>query len=191
MTLKPGVIDIYDFDKTIYDGDSSLDFFWFSLCKKPSLVIYLPYQIWHAILFMIGLERRTNFKSHFFIFLHRIEAEKFADDFWQSHYKKIKSWYLGQDHSNDAIISASPEFLLKPVSIKLKVYALIATRINPKTGRIDGENCRGEEKVIRLNKDLHGLTIRRVYTDHASDAPLLALAKEKYFVKGTKVTKLN
>ena len=33
---------VYDFDKTIYDGDSSFDFMKFLIKKKKSLIIYTP-----------------------------------------------------------------------------------------------------------------------------------------------------
>ena len=35
-------MNVYDFDKTIYDGDASLDFWKFSVKRKPSLALYLP-----------------------------------------------------------------------------------------------------------------------------------------------------
>jgi len=31
-------MNAYDFDNTIYDGESALDFFWFCMRKKPVLV---------------------------------------------------------------------------------------------------------------------------------------------------------
>jgi hypothetical protein len=35
-------MNVYDFDNTIYDGESALDFFWFCLKKKPTLLKVLP-----------------------------------------------------------------------------------------------------------------------------------------------------
>ena len=31
-------MNVYDFDNTIYDGESALDFFWYCLKKKPVLL---------------------------------------------------------------------------------------------------------------------------------------------------------
>ena len=43
-------MNVYDFDKTIYDGDASLDFWKYSVKRQPLLVFYLPYQVFSAIL---------------------------------------------------------------------------------------------------------------------------------------------
>ena len=37
-------IDVYDFDGTIYDGDSTVDFWLYCLRRKPSLLRFLPHQ---------------------------------------------------------------------------------------------------------------------------------------------------
>jgi len=189
VTGQPEEFDIYDFDKTIYKRDCAVDFYLFCLRKKPPLLAYLPYQLWHLTLFAIRLESRTNFKSHFFRFLRGLDdTAKYLDQFWAANYRNIKEWYKKLDHSNDVIISASPEFLLQPAFRKLKAHTLIATRMDPKTGLIDGENCRGEEKVVRLRQVLGEPKIRKAYTDSLADMPLLTLAKEKYIVKGDKIS---
>jgi hypothetical protein len=186
------VIDVYDFDKTIYDGDSSLDFYIFILKRRPWLLIYLPYQLLHAALFILKLEERTKFKSNFFVYLRGVKGiNLLVDRFWETHYWKIKHWYLEQDHSHDVIVSASPAFLLEPAFTKLKAKALIATSMNSATGQITGNNNRGIEKVVRLKELIKEPVIRKVYTDHKSDSPLMELAQEKYLVKGMKIIRLN
>lgn len=183
-------VDVYDFDKTIYQGDCSIDFYLFCIRKKPKLLASFPFQLWHLWLFIAKLEDRTTFKSHFFTFLRGLgNTGKYVDDFWGSHYKNIKEWYKKLDHSQDIIISASPEFLLKPILPKLQVHELVATRMDAKTGVISGQNCRGQEKVVRLKQVLNGRAVRRVYTDSLADMPILALAQEKYIVKGNQIIK--
>jgi len=185
-------LTIYDFDKTVYNGDCSLDFYLFCIRKQPLLLRYLPTQLWHAFLFVGKFESRTDFKSHFFVFLRSLSnVTGLVDRFWDAHYRNIKPWYGKLDHANDVIVSASPEFLLQPAAAKLKVLALIATRMNPKTGMIDGENCRGQEKVVRLRQHMGDPDIAKVYSDSMSDLPLLALAKEKYIVRHQKIMTLK
>jgi hypothetical protein len=41
-----------------------------------------------------------------------------------------------------------------------------------------------------LKKKIRDPLIRRVYTDHKSDGPILNLAQERYLVKRHKVTRL-
>ena len=69
-------MNVYDFDETIYDGDASFDFWKFSVKRQPTLIRYLPYQIFSAVLFKIKILHRKQFKEHFFIFLKSIYATR-------------------------------------------------------------------------------------------------------------------
>ena len=46
-------VNLYDFDNTIYDGDSSVDFYLFCLKKKISIIKYLPIFIIYFFLYII------------------------------------------------------------------------------------------------------------------------------------------
>ena len=189
---NPQSYDIYDFDKTIYKGDSSIHFYFFCLSKKPGLLVYLPYQLWHLILFLMKLEDRNTFKKHFFVFLRGLDdTATVVEWFWQSHYQKIKPWYQDKDHSKDVIISASPEFLLQPLVGKLKPYRLIATHMDPANGLINGKNCRGQEKVVRLRQVLGKPMVKKAYSDSLADLPILSMAEEGFIVKGDKILSLQ
>ena len=87
----------------------------------------------------------------------------------------------------DIIISASPEFLLKPICDKLGV-TMLATKVDNKTGLFDGENCHGQEKVRRLHEIYPGAEIDEFYSDLYCDTPLARLAKKAYIVKGERLT---
>ena len=53
--------------------------------------------------------------------------------------------------------------------------------------KIIGANCKGEEKVRRLNNYISDYNILKFYSDSMSDKPLFDLAVEKIFVnKGIK-----
>jgi len=175
--------DVYDFDKTIYVHDSSLDFYLFCVARRPWLLVYLPYQCWHLLRLQLKVESRTHFKQAFFCFLgHIANIDAVVEDFWKTHAHKIKQWYAASGHAADIVISASPEFLLLPICQKLGVRMLIATRMDKLTGKIDGENCRGLEKVTRLKEVMPDIRVRKAYSDSLADLPLLGLAKEPFIV---------
>ncbi len=185
-------VNVYDFDHTIYRGDCTLDFYFFCILKNPLLLYYVPFQMFHFFLFKIGLEERTKFKSNFFIFLRGINnLSDCVDKFWEKHFSKIRAWYLKLDHRQDIIVSASPEFLIEPVSRRLRVQELFATKINERTGKIVGKNCYGEEKVVRIEGILKSKRIQKAYTDHLSDLPILLLAEEPFIVRGERITKYD
>ena len=110
--------------------------------------------------------------------------------FWESHACYIKGFYLKKKkHDKDIIISASPEFLLKPIAEKLEVMYLIASKVNKKNGKFTGLNCHGKEKVKRLNKKYEDIKVMEAYSDSLSDIPILKLAKKAFIVKGNRITK--
>ena len=178
-------MNVYDFDKTIYDGDASLDFWKFSVKRKPSLVLYLPYQVFSAVLFKTKIISRKKFKENFFSFLISVK-DLHLSEFWDQYQNKIKDWYLKQKQSDDLIISASPEFILKEMTDRLNIK-LMGTRMDSQTGKIDGENCRAEEKVKRFYQIYPDTNINQFYSDSKSDAPLKLISKQAYLVKGNEL----
>jgi phosphatidylglycerophosphatase C len=80
------------------------------------------------------------------------------------------------------IVTASPESLVAPFAEALGADGLIGTRLafdseDRFTGRLDGPNCRGPEKVARLRAEL-GTAVRldAAYGDTDGDREMLRLA---------------
>lgn len=103
-------------------------------------------------------------------------------DFWDECRGNLEPWYLAQKRPDDIIISASPEFLLRPICAELGV-TLIGTRMAKETGLIDGENCHDAEKVRRFNAEFPGAHIDRFYSDSLADTPMAKLADKAFLVK--------
>lgn len=189
--MSTRTVNVYDFDHTIYDGDASMDFITYCLRRYPRSWKYLPSQAFVIGLYVLRLRSRKQVKQVAFAFLREIKnIDSVVNNFWKTHEHNIKPWYLNQRHSTDLIISASPYFLLAPIAKKLGISSPIATEMNPKTGKIIGENCRANEKVIRLRKYDPAIKIDSCYSDSLSDMPLLSLAKHAYIVKKHSVTTL-
>lgn len=177
-------IDVYDFDGTIYDGDSSIDFFLYAIKKKKSLVKYFPIIIISMIMKYIGLISTKKFKETFFLFVKEFNnLEEMIEEFWQKNEFKIKKFFLDNIQKNEEnyVISASPEFLLKPYISKFENVKLIATKFD-ENGKIIGENCKGEEKVKLLKKAERNFEINNFYTDSLADLPLVNIAKNSFYV---------
>lgn len=193
-------MNIYDFDETIYDGDSTLDFYKYSVKKRP----YILFRIIKAIIYMLKYKlkiiEKEKAKECFYEFLKDIpDIDKEVNEFWNINDKKIKKWYLNQKQDSDIIISASPEFLLKPIIIKLGINEknLLSSIVDKKNGEYTGKNCYGIEKINRLkecfktNNISEDIVIEKAYTDSLSDKPLLNIAKKGYLVKGEKIIEYN
>lgn len=176
--------NVYDFDKTIYDGDSTLNFYLFCLCHKPSILKYLPKQCYAICCYKVGKITKTKMKEEFYSFFKSIpDIQQLVETFWEKNKNKIKDWYLKQQADNDLVISASPEFLLYPICEELGIKNVIASKVDMYTGRYDGENCYGAEKVRRFYQEYPDETIGKFYSDSYSDTPLAKLAEQAYIVK--------
>lgn len=185
-------LNVYDFDKTIYDGDSTIDFFLFSLKKDIKLTRFIPKQILGFVLYKIKIISKTEFKTMFFSFIKDIrKKEEYLREFWLVNLKKIKKWYLEKKESDDVIISASPEFLLEPICKELNINNLIASKVCIKTGRFERKNCYGEEKVNRFYEQFPDGKIDSFFTDSYSDLPLAKKANVAFLVKGKKINTFN
>lgn len=181
-------MNVYDFDKTIYDGDSTRDFYCYSLFKHPEMLKYVPNAVSGAFSHYISKScTKTQFKQKMYTFLQCADARREVPVFWNGHMHKIKAWYLDQKKADDVIISASPRFLLEPVCELLGVRFLIASEVDPETGVYSGVNCHGREKVRRFYEVFPNGTIDAFYSDSQSDRPLRDLAKQGFLVKGEKL----
>jgi hypothetical protein len=181
-------MNIYDFDGTIYGGDSTVDFFFFCLRHYPRTWRSLIKILWGVVLFCLHVISKTAFKERFFSFLCYLpDTETAVSAFWNTHERKIKTWYLSQKKQSDIIISASPEFLLKPICNKLGVR-LIASRVDSATGRYTGINCHGAEKVRRLAEATGITEAEAFYSDSLSDQPLANIAAQAFFVRKDRIS---
>lgn len=177
-------INVYDFDKTIYDGDSTLNFYKFCLKRYPTIALRWPQLAFYGALFFIKAISKTAFKEKMYRFLQTVpDVDKAVSDFWIYEKSHIKDWYLEQKNELDIISSASPEFLLKPICSELGVR-LIASVVNPRTGVYTGLNNYGKEKVSRLKEEYPDVIIQNFYSDSLSDTPLAEISENAYIVKG-------
>ncbi len=182
-------MNIYDFDKTIYDGDSTAGFIKFCAKRHQKTWLTLIPTAWAFFLYAIGIYTKTQFKEKMYRFLSYVkDIDREVEAFWDSHEKNILDYYIKQKDESDIIISASPEFLLKPIIERLGVKRLIASRVNKLTGEYTGENCLGEEKVKRLVEEYGVRSCDKFYSDSFSDTPLAEIAKEAFIVRRNELT---
>lgn len=181
-------MNVYDFDKTIYAGDSTVDFYLYCLKKHPGVLLALPVQLWMMLKYAVGKCSKTEMKQGFYSFLKFAAVDDdVLDTFWDKHASRIRLWYDAQKQEDDVVISASPAFLLRPVCKRLGIAELIASEVDRATGRCLSPNCRGDEKVRRFQASHPGGTIDCFYSDSLSDQPLASLSRKAYLVDGEKL----
>lgn len=179
-------MNVYDFDQTIYHGDSTVDFYFYCMRHKPLMLRSVPGTGVAFALYQAKIWNKTQFKQQMYRFLTALgDTEQVVHAFWESHIGNIKTWYIEKtQREDDVIISASPEFLLQPACEQLGIRHLMASRVDPHTGRYTGINCWGEEKVRRFREVFGEASIETFYSDSLSDTPLARLADTAWIVRG-------
>ena len=114
------------------------------------------------------------------------DAERFADAEAHNLFRPdaVATWReWGERGARRVIVTASPDVLVAPFARRLGADALLGTRLGLDaqgrlTGALDGPNCRGAEKVVRL-KAAFGEDVRlaAAYGDTAGDREMLAIAE--------------
>lgn len=186
---------VFDFDNTIYDGESSLDFFLFCLKRKKSLIRYMPETIIKVAKYKAGkitMDEVYAFCSKMLkVFLKNSDGiEKIVSQFWSENSKKLKQEILALLDNDSIIISASPRFLFDGIADKTGVQNIVCTEIDKKTQEIKFL-CYGKNKVTVFDTLYPNAVIDEFYTDSVNDMPMIKKAKKAYMVKGTVITEFG
>lgn len=186
-------MNVYDFDNTIYDGESVFDFYLFSLKKYPLLITVFPKLLKMLIKYkackITVTELLQASEKYAMKVLSGIDFEGLVSDFWDKNQRKIKKFYLAQQKADDVIISASWSFLIEEIGNRLGIKNVIASEMDIKTGSVK-RLCFREKKVQIFKECFPDGRIDAFYTDSMNDAPMFYLAKHVYIVKGNNIREL-
>lgn len=189
-------MNVYDFDNTIYDGESVLHFFFFYLKKTPYLIQYIPKVVYALIKYKAGkitvekaLEEYAPFVEDFFKSIRDIRAD--AKEFWDGHMNRIKPFYNEIRRDDDVIVTASPEITMQEICNRLGIKHCVGSIIDEETGKIT-RLCMRSRKVPAFLEAFPDARIENFYTDSPkNDSPLIELAEHAFVVKGNKIIQIK
>ena len=177
------IMNVYDFDKTIFNPDSSGKFIMYCIKKKPYVIYRMPMVAVYFVKYKLGLCEKDAMKEKIFsIIRHFQPLDKYVKDFWSKNMDGFSKYYLAQKKPDDVIISASPSFLLRDICKELGIGTLIASEADEKTGKWLRKNCYGAEKVVRYREVFGDAKIDEFYSDSLSDSPLAEIAEKAFVV---------
>ena len=188
-------MNVYDFDNTLYDGESALHFFLFCLKKRPSLLRFIPSALRgivdykrHGITIDEVAQRYSRIMRACLEGLGDYEAA--TRIFWDKHEHRICSFYKDLQRPDDLIISAGPEQSLKEICARLGIQHYIGTVVNEETLEMEFV-CFKENKVKAFQARWPGREIENFYTDSMNDKPLMDIAKRVFLVKKGEITQIK
>jgi len=186
----------FDFDGTLTVKDSFTGF----LAWRVGMARYVAGLVRLApslIAYLIHRDRgrlKTRVVKRFLKGISRDELDASARRYAESQARKmlrpdaVRAWKRWQALGAQlVIVTASPESVVAPFARGLGCDLLLGTRLefdgmDRLTGRFDGPNCRGDEKVRRLRSafgpDVH---LEAAYGDTGGDRAMLTLADEAGF----------
>ena len=188
-------MNVFDFDNTIYDGESVIDFFLYYCKKDKKLLRYIPTVALAMLKYKQGKITVEQAISKYGKTVTDYYAENIGlgDEFikfWDTHSHKIKPFYKNIQSEDDLIISCSPEMSLKIICERLGIKRYIGTAFDDETGEIK-RLCFRENKVKAFFEQYPDTVIENFYTDSLNDQPLIEISKNAYLVKGDKITKIK
>ena len=172
----------YDFDDTIYKGNSMCRFSIFCTLRLPYLILFTPVLLLAVFLRGLRILNKNRYLHLISLYVALVpHAERFASKFWDRNMSRIKGWYLKERRDDDVVISASPHFLVAEACKRLGVNC-IATDLSPKNAKLNREHCYGKQKVV-VYKEVYGdAPLATYYSDSLSDTPMFKFADKGYFV---------
>lgn len=193
---------IFDIDYTITRKETLMELIKYAIKKDKKNIRYLPRALSSGFLYLIKYYDEKKVKEGCLKFLENIKEEdlaKLVKGFYHDRLKNIlykdaldMMKKLKNEGYDVYLISASPEFYLNEFYDIKEVDVIIGTRFKFGDGvflrQMDGENCKGEEKVRRLKTYLNENNIdvdfskSYMFSDSLSDKPLLDLVGNPYLI---------
>ena len=192
---SPGLA-LFDFDGTLTTADS---FFHFLLKEHGvvELARFVPWALPKLLGWGLGVVDAKRAKEALAAGLYRgrsVESvEAMGEHFAHAHLPALLrpramervAWHAARGH-RVAVVTASFRYWIEPWA-RAQGLDLVATRLQERdgvlTGRFDGPNCNGHEKVRRVREryDLRAYERIWAYGNTAGDRPMMATAHEAQF----------
>ena len=188
-------MNVYDFDNTIYRGESTLDFFFFYITKHPHILKYMPKVIDGFAKYELGKVSIDEFMDKYAPLIQKefnpsVNWDSLAKEFWDKHMKNIKPFYSRVRRDDDLIITASPEVTMNEICRRMGIKHCHCSEIDS-SGRVTHMNMR-ENKVVKFKKLYGDRHIEDFYTDSIENDKFLADSADRIFiVDGDKITQIK
>lgn len=188
-------MNVFDFDNTVYDGETLVDFVLYYVFHDIGIWKYLPKLIVIAIkdkfhLFTVeeAVKAYAAFLEGYYIHIKTLREDTVK--FWDKNQKKIKPFYESVRSEDDVFVTGTLDFIFEEIAKRMGIKNYITSAIDSKSGKFV-RLCFLENKV-KLFKDIYGdVEIENFYTDSMNDKAMMDISKNVYLVKKDKITKIK
>ena len=202
---------IFDIDFTITRKETLMQFYRYMISRDKKNIKFLPRALYSGMMYGIKVYDEKRVKESFLKFIENIDEKDLkiiTKEFYEERLTKIlyadaidMIRKLKSEGCMVILISASPEFYVKEFYAIEEVDLIIGTKFTFNEGKfmrkMDGANCKRDEKVKRLNEVLKNKNIEvdyknsYMFSDSLSDLPLLELVGNPYLINYKKKHKIE
>lgn len=189
-------MNVYDFDNTIYDGETLVDFIVYYIKTDPKIWKYIPKLLYiyfkdtcHLFTVDEAIKAYAGFLEGYYV--KKIDtAKEDVKKFWDINQHKIKPWYNDVRRDDDIIVSGTTDFILEEIAKRMGIKNYVTSSIDPKTGKFE-RLCFLENKVKFFREAYPDAHIDNFYTDSMNDKAMMDISDHVYFVTGDKIEKIK
>lgn len=188
-------VNVFDFDNTIYDGETLVDFIVYFMKHDRKIWKYVPRLALIAVkdalhLFTVdeAIKAYASFLEGYYVNVGDLREEVVR--FWDRNEKKIKPLYAELKSDRDIVVSGTTDFILDEIMKRMGIKNYVGSEIDKKTGKFT-RLCFLENKVKIFNELYPGAHIVNFYTDSMNDKAMMDISDNVYLVKGSKLTKIK
>lgn len=186
---------VFDFDNTLYHGESAVDLALYMIKNNKRIILYLPKIFYNLIKYKLCIAEKEKMVLAINDFLKnaiRDKEELFSavKGFWEKNGCKLDRKMLDMIGSDDVIITAGPDFLINGIRGLINTDHIISSRIDSVKMKVRYLNF-GENKV-KGYKALYGdKRIDCFYTDSYNDKALMDISDKVFVVKKGRLSRIK
>ena len=186
---------IFDFDNTLYRGESAVDFALFMIRSNRKIIFWLPKIFWNRLKYKLCLVKKDNMEAQIDRFLQSCLPEpenlrRLVRQFWKLHIRKLDSGMISRINPEDVIITAGPAFLLFPIRKQLGTANLLCSEVDLSRKRVLYLNF-SDHKVQRYRERFGQTPVKAFYTDSYNDRAMMQIAEKVYLVQKGNVRRIR
>lgn len=176
----------FDFDNTLYHGESSIDFAVYMIRKNKRIILWLPRIFWNLAKYKLCLVSRDKMEILINRFLRSCFTDKNTllrdtEDFWSRNKKKLDRKMVGRIKKDDMIITAGPSFLFEAIKTELGTENMICSEID-----LDNKCVRylnfSDNKARRFRELFSRRRIDCFFTDSYNDKAMMDISDRVFLV---------
>ena len=189
------IMNVFDFDNTIYDGETLVDFILYYVKTDYKIWKFVPKLVYIAIkdkFHLFTVEKAINEYASFLegYYVKNTVKKEDVKRFWDENQHKIKPWYEKVRRDDDIIVSGTTDFILEEIMERMGIKNYVGSSIDSKTGKFK-RLCFLENKV-KIFKELYpDAHIDNFYTDSMNDRAMMDISDHVFFVTGDKIEQIK